>query len=51
MIHRMAAAGAQAAVLGCTEIGMLVRQADTSVPLVDTTVVHAEYAVGLALEA
>ncbi|MEA4998059.1 MAG: aspartate/glutamate racemase family protein [Candidatus Limiplasma sp.] len=51
VIHRMAAAGAQAAVLGCTEIGMLVRQADTSVPLVDTTVVHAEYAVGLALEA
>ena len=46
---RMAAAGAQAAVLGCTEIGMLLSQADTDVPLVDTTVVHAEKAAEVAL--
>ena len=44
-----AAAGAQAAVLGCTEIGMLISQADTDVPLVDTTVVHAEKAAEMAL--
>lgn len=49
VIGRMAAAGAQAVILGCTEIGMLVSQADTPVPLVDTTVVHAELAARLAL--
>lgn len=49
VIGRMAAAGAQAAVLGCTEIGMLVSQKDTQVPLVDTTVVHAEKAAELAM--
>ncbi len=49
VVARMAAAGAQAAVLGCTEIGMLISQADTPVPLVDTTVVHAEMAAQLAL--
>ena len=49
VIERMAAAGAQAAVLGCTEIGMLVSQADTRVPLVDTTVVHAEKAAEMAM--
>lgn len=49
VIRRMAAEGAQAVVLGCTEIGMLIRQEDTDVPLVDTTVVHAERAAKLAL--
>ena len=51
VINRMADAGAQAVVLGCTEIGMLVNQADTDAPLFDTTVVHAEKAARLALEA
>lgn len=51
IIERMAAAGAEAAILGCTEIGMLVKQADTKVPLFDTTIVHAEKAAQLALEA
>jgi aspartate racemase len=49
VIERMAAEGAQAAVLGCTEIGMLVTQNDTQVPLIDTTVAHAEAAARLAL--
>ena len=49
VVERMAAEGAQAAVLGCTEIGMLLRPSDTAVPLVDTTVVHAQAAVKLAL--
>ncbi len=49
IMARMAAAGAEAVVLGCTEIGMLVSQADTPVPLVDTTIVHAEKAAQLAL--
>jgi aspartate racemase len=49
VIGRMAGEGAEAAILGCTEIGMLVNQADTEVQLFDTTVVHAEKAVQLAL--
>ena len=49
VIERMAAEGSQAAILGCTEIGMLVKQTDTAVPLFDTTVVHAEKAARLAL--
>ncbi|WP_372981031.1 aspartate/glutamate racemase family protein [Marinobacter sediminum] len=41
--------GAQAVILGCTEIGLLVRPSDTSVPLYDTTEIHADAAVRLAL--
>lgn len=41
--------GAQAAVLGCTEIPMLVGRDDTSMPLIDTTRLHAEAAVDFAL--
>jgi len=37
--------GAEAIVLGCTEIGLLVGEGDASVPLHDTTVIHAEAAV------
>ncbi|WP_417567810.1 aspartate/glutamate racemase family protein [Marinobacter sp.] len=41
--------GAQAVILGCTEIGLLIRQADTYVPLYDTTEIHAAQAVEQAL--
>lgn len=41
--------GAQAVILGCTEIGMLVTPEHTAVPLFDTTRVHAEAAVTAAL--
>jgi aspartate racemase len=41
--------GAQAVILGCTEIALLINQNDTSVPLYDTTEIHAEAAVNLAL--
>jgi aspartate racemase len=46
----MAAAGAEGIILGCTEIGLLVNQDDSSVPLFDTTAIHAETAVAYALE-
>jgi aspartate racemase len=36
-------------ILGCTEIGMLVSQKDTSVPLFDTTLIHARRAALYAL--
>jgi aspartate racemase len=37
--------GAEGIVLGCTEIGLLVGDGDSSVPLYDTTAIHAEAAV------
>ncbi|WP_163561045.1 aspartate/glutamate racemase family protein [Halomonas sp. NO4] len=43
--------GAEAVILGCTEIALLVQQADTAVPLYDTTALHAARAVERALEA
>jgi len=42
--------GAQGVVLGCTEIGLLVKQKDAPVPLFDTTEIHALWAVDMALE-
>ncbi len=41
--------GAEAVILGCTEIALLVQQSDTAVPLYDTTAIHAEEAVKWAL--
>jgi aspartate racemase len=38
----LVAQGAQAIVLACTELGMLVDQSDASVPVIDTTVVHCD---------
>ncbi|MGM0783362.1 MAG: aspartate/glutamate racemase family protein [Pseudomonadota bacterium] len=43
--------GAEAVILGCTEIALLVQQDDTGVPLYDTTALHAALAVERALEA
>ncbi len=50
IIAELANRGAQAIILGCTEIGMLVRQADTDVTLYDTTLIHAEKAVAFATQ-
>ncbi|MCK7596484.1 aspartate/glutamate racemase family protein [Microbulbifer sp. CAU 1566] len=41
--------GAQAVILGCTEIALLVQQSDTPVQLYDTTEIHAARGVELAL--
>jgi len=49
IIDRLADKGAEAVILGCTEIGMLVNQDDTGVNLLDTTAIHAEKAVAAAL--
>lgn len=40
VVERLVAAGAEAVILGCTEIGLLLRDGDASVPLVDTTALH-----------
>ncbi|MCG9026621.1 aspartate/glutamate racemase family protein [Laribacter hongkongensis] len=49
IIGRLAAAGAQGVVLGCTEIPLLVSAGDTSLPLFDTTALHARFAADFAL--
>jgi len=49
IIARLVRDGAEGVVLGCTEIGLLVKAEDSSVPLFDTTRLHAEAAVSLAL--
>ena len=48
IIDGLAAQGADAVILGCTEIGMLVNQSDSHVRLLDTTAIHAEKAVEYA---
>lgn len=50
IIDDLAAQGAEAVILGCTEIGMLVNQTDTTVQLMDTTALHAQKAVEYALD-
>lgn len=49
VIDSLQAAGAEAVILGCTEIGMLVARTDTAIPLYDTTEIHAAKAVEFAL--
>ena len=49
IIANLHAQGAQAVILGCTEIALLVKQSDTTVPLYDTTEIHAAHGVEWAL--
>ena len=49
IIEKLIAAGAQGIILGCTEIGLLVKNEDSRVPLFDTTIIHAITAVEYAL--
>jgi aspartate racemase len=49
IIERMAKAGAEAVILGCTEIGLLIKPLDVSIPSFDTTALHAKAAVDFAL--
>ncbi len=49
IIARLVERGAEAIVLGCTEIMLLVQAEDSAVPLFDTTTLHAHAAVTLAL--
>jgi aspartate racemase len=50
VVASLAARGAQAIILGCTEIGLLIQSFDTPVALYDTTDIHANQAVALALD-
>jgi len=49
IIEKLVLAGAEGIILGCTEIGLLVKQEDATVPLFDTTAIHAKGAVDVAL--
>ncbi len=49
IMRTLVAGGAQGIILGCTELAMLIGAADVSVPLFDTTAIHARYAVDWAL--
>ena len=50
VIEALAARGAGGVILGCTEIGLLISQKDVSLPVFDTTLIHAARAAELALE-
>ena len=50
IIRGLEARGAEGIILGCTEIPLLVQNGDASVPLFDTTTIHAERALQYALE-
>ena len=49
IIEKLYQQGAQAVILGCTEIALLVQQDQTTVPLYDTVTIHAASAVDAAL--
>ena len=44
IVHKLRSKGAEGIILGCTEIGLLIKNADTDVPLFDTAIIHAEQA-------
>ncbi|MGB3572296.1 MAG: aspartate/glutamate racemase family protein, partial [Phormidesmis sp.] len=49
IIANLVASGAEAVILGCTEIGLLIDAKDSTVPLFDTTEIHAQAAVKWAI--
>ena len=51
IVEDLVARGAQGVILGCTEIGLLLRPEEATVPLFDTARIHAEAAARLALSA
>ena len=49
IIAELEQAGAQGVILGCTEIGLLIQQKDTTLPVFDTTQIHAKKAALMAI--
>lgn len=49
IINKMVEQGAEGVILGCTEIPLLIKQEESSVPVFDTTLIHANAAVQFAL--
>ena len=44
IVDKLRSKGAEGIILGCTEIGLLIKNEDTDVPLFDTAIIHAEQA-------
>ena len=44
IVDKLRSKGAEGIILGCTEIGLLIKNEDTDVPLFDTAIIHAEEA-------
>jgi aspartate racemase len=49
IIQKLVQQGAEGVILGCTEIPLLIKQADSSIPVFDTTLIHASAGVEWAL--
>ena len=49
MIEKLKEAGAEGVILGCTELGLLIRQSDVSIPVFDTAAIHAKKAAQIAI--
>lgn len=49
IVDNLKKAGAEAVILGCTEIGLLLKPGDTALPLYDTALIHAHAAVEFAV--
>ncbi len=50
IINSLSEKGAEGIILGCTEIGLLVKEGDCSIKLYDTTKIHADKATEIALD-
>lgn len=50
IIESLKKKGAHGVILGCTEIGLLIHQSDSSLPVYDTTLIHAKKAAEIALD-
>lgn len=50
VIKRLQEKGAEGVILGCTEIGLLIHQPDSALPVFDTTLIHAKKAAEIALD-
>lgn len=50
VIEQLAQQGCEGVILGCTEIGLLIEQKDSPIPVFDTTTIHAAAAVDFLLD-
>ncbi|OBX05521.1 aspartate racemase [Gallibacterium salpingitidis] len=50
IINELQQQGAEGVILGCTELGLLIKEQDIELPIFDTTIIHAQSAVELALQ-
>lgn len=50
IINELQQQGAEGVILGCTELGLLIKEQDIELPIFDTTIIHAQCAVELALQ-